>query len=329
MPDYNLINASGADIDALFGDINTKGPVLHHGINDISGGDPIIFGDQASGNYISFPASGGNPSMYVNNVFVGPLKSPIPQTQETVLFLFAHPDDEQYMAGTIQKLIAIGHLVYVAYTTSGKNGDDKTGLYGSGTQALADARELEAISSLTNLGVNPARIYALRGDDDALNIPLIVSELSSRLTTDGVTVDAIITFDNVGVYDNNEHKVCQRAAIDLLPNLKAVYYFTVPQSDIDTTLPAAQGDLTLDSGSVSRATNDGLVSLRYTLSAGEITKKQAVIDYHVTQYEEPTITALKNHYNVKPYEYFVCGAASLNTNDESTPRDYLKMLFRI
>lgn len=290
-------------------------------------------GDVAGGNYIEHIYN-GNPKVFQSGVFQGSLKSPFPKTAQKVLFLFAHPDDEQYMAGSIQKMIANGHNIYVAYTTSGQNGTDVTGTYPSGSIALRDAREAEAIASLTNLGVNPVNIYALRGDSDSKNVPLITTELANRLATDGIEVDCIITFDDVGVYWNGdpdlagaEHAVCQLIGLEyyrLTSFIDAIYYFTIPKSDIDTD---AGTDLT-DVEGASVAIKDSLVDWHYYLSTTENTNKKAVLDYHVTQYIDPTKSLIKSHYDSRPFEYFSFGYGKLKNQDDYNQGDYLKMLFR-
>ena len=241
---------------------------------------------------------------------------------QNILFLFAHPDDEQYMAGTIQQLITSGQEVYVAYTTSGKNGTDVTGTYPTGSDELGLAREQEAANSLTSLGVDLYKIYALRRDDDSLIINTLLSSLASVLSNDGIVVDAIITFDRVGVYGNQDHAACQRVGLEyfrLTDTTKAIFFFTVPESDIDEENLT---DITL-----GNATDDKFVDFIHILSTAQNNAKKSVLDFHVTQYEDPFKSSIKSHYTNRPYEYICTGNAKIRGLGED-PLQYLYSIYR-
>ena len=242
---------------------------------------------------------------------------------QKILFLFAHPDDEQYMAGTIQEFLSLGHTVYVAYSTSGANGTDLTGLYPT-PELLGPARELEAVSSLTNLGVTLGNILPLRQDASGSDAIIIRDQLITDLAGAGISgIECIISFDHGGIYGTGagvEHSACQLSAISyfrMTDSVKSCIYFTIPTSDIDDT----GGDLTQ-----GNSVNDNEVDAFLTLTAGQVTKKQDVIDYHVTQYAGAGATTIKNHFSSRPYEYFKNGQERLNAGNFSN-REYLKMIF--
>jgi LmbE family N-acetylglucosaminyl deacetylase len=246
---------------------------------------------------------------------------------QTILFLLAHPDDEQFQAGTIQQLIANGHSVYVVYTTSGREGEDVRGIITDKT-ALGIAREAEATVALNSLGVATDHIVFLRLDNtypEVTDISAILFNLVQVIATAGITVDCIVSFDDVGIYGKDEHIYAGYAASQyyLLGGCDRILRFTVPWSDADQLNGFA---LTVDQQSmINHAVNDSTVDSYYKLTAPQIVLKQGVIDAHVTQFIDPIKTDLKDHYEQRPYEYFITGFENIAESVRST-KDYLKIL---
>lgn len=223
---------------------------------------------------------------------------------QKVLFIFAHPDDEQWQVGTIKQLIDNGHIVYVAYSTSGKYGTDVRGIITDPTE-LATAREIEAATSLNSIGVPVERVIALRLDDSPNSINVIFQNLLTDLSIKGVTMDCVISFDDIGVYNKDDHITCGFVAsrMYLEGHTNRLIRFTVPKSDYDQINDV---DITkLNNTGTSYAPSDSVVGLYYDLTPSQITAKQGVIDIHVTQFDTATADLLKTHYNIRPYEYFV------------------------
>ena len=262
-------------------------------------------------------------------------------TNLNVLFLLAHPDDEQYLAGAIQQSIANGNTCYVAYTTIGKNGTDVRGII-TDPDELGAARVAEAQTALATLGVDTgvdSTVYALLQDDNATDVPILLSELTTRLATDNVDIDVMFTFDDVGVYGKNEHYVLQEVGLRYYQetdSVKALYYFTIPVSDVIQSydLPANTApDITLGyepapiDDTVTHATPDNLVTHQYKLTASQSALKQGVLDIHVTQYEDPTKTQIQNHLAYRPFEYYVQANAKLN-NLNIEPSRYIRSIIR-
>ncbi|VAW59704.1 hypothetical protein MNBD_GAMMA08-279 [hydrothermal vent metagenome] len=69
-----------------------------------------------------------------------------------VLLVFAHPDDETWMKGTIAKLVNDGYILHLIYVTSGDKGSDRSGR-GLKDGLLAKEREKKVINALGTLGV--------------------------------------------------------------------------------------------------------------------------------------------------------------------------------
>ncbi len=99
------------------------------------------------------------------------------------LFLFAHPDDDTFIAGTMRTLIGRGAEVHAAWLTSGD-------FLGQG-----ERRERELFEAAKMLGLVPERIHLLRLPDLGLVSRLsdatrLVSDLYGSLKPDRVFADA-------------------------------------------------------------------------------------------------------------------------------------------
>lgn len=80
-----------------------------------------------------------------------------------ILALFAHPDDEVLMAGTLAMAAEAGHRVRVVYATSGDAGQDRSGR-GLAGAALAEVREGETRRSNKALGFADAPVFLRHPD---------------------------------------------------------------------------------------------------------------------------------------------------------------------
>ncbi|MGE5625412.1 MAG: PIG-L deacetylase family protein [Bacillota bacterium] len=78
-----------------------------------------------------------------------------PSTPATVLVILAHHDDEFFMAGVLQTLVAAGEQLRVAYLT-----------HGSAYGASSESRINESNEVLTRLGIPPERVSQLGVEHD-------------------------------------------------------------------------------------------------------------------------------------------------------------------
>lgn len=106
-----------------------------------------------------------------------------PDSKLKYLFLFAHPDDDAFIAGTLTTLIDRGAEVHAAWLTSGD-------FLGQG-----DRRERELAEAAKVMGLVPERIHRIRLPDLGLVSRLseaarIVSDLYRRLEPDKVFANA-------------------------------------------------------------------------------------------------------------------------------------------
>ncbi len=125
----------------------------------------------------------------------------------SVIAIFAHPDDETWISGTLAKLADHGVKVFPVYATSGDAGSDHSGQGLSGSE-LALIREQEAIAASQILGLESP--VFLRLPDGKLNQyrQEVIKQLNSILEREKPT--AIFTFAEGGITDNRDHKTMNR-----------------------------------------------------------------------------------------------------------------------
>ncbi len=134
---------------------------------------------------------------------------------QSVLVVFAHPDDAEFgCGGTIALLAAAGATVFYAVATSGDKGDDE----GSRTPAeLAGLRKTEQRSAAAELGVSD--VFFLDREDGSLfygpELRGEVVRLIRQLKPDMVfTFDPTVVFDEYGEVNHADHRAIGLAAVD-------------------------------------------------------------------------------------------------------------------
>lgn len=131
------------------------------------------------------------------------IKKPASTDQlKTVLAVFAHPDDETWISGTLAKLASSGLKVIPLYVTSGDAGSDYSGANLSGL-ALAKAREVEAINATQILGLSDP--VFLRFPDS--KVGSYRAEIHNKLNTMIAELKpvAVMTFGADGITGHTDH----------------------------------------------------------------------------------------------------------------------------
>ena len=119
------------------------------------------------------------------------------------LAVFAHPDDETWINGTLSKIARKGHPLTVVYATSGEAGSDRSGRGLTGDD-LAAEREHEAQQALQALGVSNEPIFLHLPDGELTDITGLLSEQVETLIND-TQADVVLTFGPGGVTGHPDH----------------------------------------------------------------------------------------------------------------------------
>lgn len=155
-------------------------------------------------------------------------------TPSTVAFLHAHPDDEAiFTGGTMALLAERGHRVVLLVATSGELGVPRTG-----ANDLATEREQETIRCCRALGVD--NIHFLGFADSGLhaeNTSGFVRETTQTVIDAAVaalephgTIDALVSYDDHGIYGHPDHLQVHRCGRALQQHLEIA---TLYESTVD------------------------------------------------------------------------------------------------
>ena len=141
-----------------------------------------------------------------------------------VLSVFAHPDDEIMVAGTLKKWVDEGVEVHLLYLTKGEEGPT-SGIVDKKDLGQERSKELKEVSKL--LGVTTIKI--LDFPDRYLNQTpsnLVYDEIKEVMDT--YLPDTLICFDNIiGLYGHTDHVTSGQIALDVVDSGDAPYIKTI------------------------------------------------------------------------------------------------------
>ena len=150
----------------------------------------------------------------------------------TIVGVFAHPDDETYLAGGLFRLARrAGNRVVVVTATKGEHGTDDPRRFPPAR--LAAIREHELVAALRELGV-----------DEHVWLGFADGSLSSMSATNGVArvrrvlaevrPDTIVTFGPDGMTGHGDHRTISRwttsAWSSTVPNARLLYGTVTPEA---------------------------------------------------------------------------------------------------
>ncbi|WP_394148412.1 PIG-L deacetylase family protein [Shewanella atlantica] len=207
--------------------------------------------------------------------------------QPSVIALFAHPDDETWISGTLAKFARHGVSVFPVYATSGEAGSDHSGQGLSGAE-LAGVRELEAMAASHILGLEKPQF--LRFPDGELNqYPQEVVERLTSLVELEKPV-AVITFTEGGITDNQDHKTLNQIVSAHFNQLAG--YFGVSYSRAGSlAMSANKFDLDYE---VAMPVEDAAVTIRVDVSEYRSLRVEAMAS-HRTQFTPTMIQAFSDY----------------------------------
>lgn len=146
--------------------------------------------------------------------------------KETILAIFAHPDDETTIAPVLAKYAAAGHDVYLVISTDGQFG--VTNHFGmSAGDTLAAVRDDELACSCNAMGIHPPIRLGLQ-DGMGLNchgnfyeqVPKFEKEL--KLVLDRIQPTKIITYGPDGDTGHPDHRLVGMFTTELLLKEKLI-----------------------------------------------------------------------------------------------------------
>lgn len=221
----------------------------------------------------------------------------------SVIAIFAHPDDETWISGTLAKLADHRVKVFPVYATSGDAGSDRSGLETSGSE-LALIREQEAIAASQILGLQSPMF--LRFPDGKLNqYPQeVVKQLNAILEQKKPL--AILTFAEGGITGNGDHKTLNRLVS--AQSYPIAGYFGVSHSRAEA-LAISANKFGIDY-KLAMPVSDASVTIRVDVSSFTTQRVEAMAS-HKTQFSPVLITAFTDFTDSEPLEELI------SVNEES------------
>lgn len=160
----------------------------------------------------------------------------LPQTREsddTLVAVFAHPDDEIFVGPLLARMARQGRKVYLVIVTDGQKGTVHHAKIPAGP-ALANARTEEAWCSCRQLGIEPPILLGFL-DGGMVQGAVYMSQVRMRLQTvlAALKPDVIITWGPEGLYGHMDHRLVSSVVTQVVQRGTAgvpdqLYYFAFP-----------------------------------------------------------------------------------------------------
>jgi N-acetylglucosamine malate deacetylase 2 len=230
-----------------------------------------------------------------------------PVERPRILCVFAHPDDEQFMSGTLALAARQGCEIYTIYMTSGDRGKDASGQRLVGP-ALAEAREAEAGVALRTLGISQTPFFARLPDsphfpdvdsEEAAN-RLFFDVIADRLRTVEPTI--VITFGPDGETGHPQHRMTSNATTLAFDATGVGDVLLYGVSSYERRAPISKRIPTYSPGPYSISPRR--VSLEVNISKVLHLKMRAMGD-HRTQFDAWTLRVMGDLFKTKPVEEFI------------------------
>lgn len=144
--------------------------------------------------------------------------------QPTILSIFAHPDDESFLAaGTMAHFRDLGSNVVVCSATRGEEGEIAAGVPAN-PETLGEFREKELRTAMAEIGVTDVRFLGYRDSgmqgsvtnaapDAFMQAPIEETSQVVAEMIDDVRPDIVITFSPEGIYLHPDHIAAHKAVV--------------------------------------------------------------------------------------------------------------------
>lgn len=152
------------------------------------------------------------------------------EVRRTLVAVFAHPDDEVFVAPILARYAREGHDVYLVIATDGHLGVREFAAIPAG-ERLAAVRAEEARCAARELGIHPPILLGLPDAGIAAHLPRLRAEVA-RLFAE-LQPDVAITFGPDGATGHPDHRLVGNVVTEVMQQgelawLRALYYVAVP-----------------------------------------------------------------------------------------------------
>ncbi len=208
---------------------------------------------------------------------------------QTVLAVFAHPDDEISAGPLLAKLAREGKTVHLAVVTDGRWGGASTE---EEATALAATRALETQCSTAALGLEDPILLEFEDGEVAQNVYTVKPTLAGLFAS--IAPDVVITWGPEGGYGHKDHRLVSAIVTDIFqtgpsagaawPN--AVYYAALPESQVQGFTPTSQFGGTIQA--IWGTTQEQYLSYNITVEDEDVAAAKVAMTCHASQFDEAT-----------------------------------------
>lgn len=213
-----------------------------------------------------------------------------------IMGIFAHPDDEFAMGGTIVKAISLGIEISLVCATKGEAGkirNEKQKLLK--TMSISQIREEEYLDSCNKLGVSRSFNLGLEdGNSKNWNEKKVISDIIDVIEKECPT--HIFSFDMNGVNGHPDHKalahICQKAC--LINGIELIQITRFPETYVKKKLWWLPQN-TKKSLMNRICTKDEMVTAVFKLNKEELLKKLSILEVYRSQFPDERNRYFKQH----------------------------------
>ncbi|MBX7528061.1 PIG-L deacetylase family protein [Qipengyuania vesicularis] len=207
-----------------------------------------------------------------------------PQEQpRRVLAIFAHPDDEIFIAPALANAARQGDEIMLVLATSGDRGPGVSAFEPG--EELAEARREEARCSATALGL-AGTTFLDYGDGTLGEMPRAAESPARLLTADLTELikdwqpDLVVTWGPDGGYGHGDHRMVHALVTQVVQSMAegrpALVYPGIPKGTLPP-IPQMQD---------WAETDPALLPIRHEYGDADLAASRAAIDCHATQFDE-------------------------------------------
>ncbi|MBE0364203.1 hypothetical protein PULV_a1789 [Pseudoalteromonas ulvae UL12] len=220
----------------------------------------------------------------------------------TVIALFAHPDDETWVAGTLMHVQQHHINVVPVYVTSGDRGSDRSGRGLSGDK-LANVREHETKQALQHLTLPPPVFLRYKDGQTSAQLSQIAADIDTIAKQYAAPV--MLCFSQGGITANSDHVALAELCQSRYFAHQLVFSISNTRAErLEATAKAHQFEYPIKS-----AVTDTLISHRVDVTHFKAQKILAV-DSHSTQFPAVIVNAFSAFVDQAPYEELIATAPS-------------------
>ena len=215
----------------------------------------------------------------------------------TVIALFAHPDDETWVAGTLMHLQQQQINVVPVYVTSGDRGSDRSGRGLTGAN-LANVREQETLQALHALSLSPPIFLRYKDGQTASQLTQIAADIDT--IAQQYSAPVMLCFSQGGITANSDHV----ALAELCQSRYSLHQLEFSISNTRAEILEATASAHQFQYPIKSAVTDTLISFRVDVNRFKLQKIQAV-NSHRTQFPAVIVKAFSAFVDYAPYEELI------------------------